>query len=72
MNRKLSKEEWAKHDAALEASIQEMNDPKTTAHKLGISTSHAHYHYRLRGMRRGYLTDEERLRIIAARKGVKL
>jgi hypothetical protein len=49
-----------------------MHDPKTTAHLLGISNSHAHYHYRLRGMRRGYITDEERLRIIAARKGVAL
>ena len=72
MKRKLTKEEWAKHDAKLEQCIREMHDPKTTAHLLGCSTSHAHYHYRLRGMRRGYLTDEERLRIVAARKGVAL
>lgn len=72
MNRRRSKEELAKHDAELDRLILEMHDPKTTAHLLGISNSHSHYHYRLRGMRRGYLTDEERLRIIAARKGVKL
>ena len=72
MKRKLTKEEWAKHDAKLEQLILEMHDPKTTAHLLGMSNSHAHYHYRLRGMRRGYLTDEERLRVIAARKGVTL
>jgi hypothetical protein len=72
MKRKLTKEEWAKHDAKLEQLILEMHDPKTTAHLLGMSNSHAHYHYRLRGMRRGYITDEERLRIVAARKGVTL
>ena len=72
MKRKLTKEEWAKHDAKLEQLILEMHDPKTTAHLLGMSNSHAHYHYRLRGMRRGYITDEERLRIVAARKGVAL
>ena len=72
MKRKLTKEQWAQHDAKLEALILDMNDPKTTAHLLGISNSHAHYHYRLRGMRRGYITDEERLRIVAARKGVTL
>ena len=71
-NRKRSKEELARHDARLDELINEMHDPKTTAHLLGISNSHAHYHYRLRGMRRGYITDEERLRIIAARKGVAL
>jgi hypothetical protein len=52
--------------------IQEMNDPKITAHALGLSISHVHTHYKLSGMRRAYITDEERLRIIAARKGVKL
>jgi len=72
MKRKLTKEEWARHDAKLEQLILEMHDPKTTAHLLGMSNSHAHYHYRLRGMRRGYITDEERLRIVAARKGVTL
>lgn len=71
-NRKRSKDELARHDARLDELINEMHDPKTTAHLLGISKSHAHYHYKLRGMRRGYITDEERLRIIAARKGVKL
>ena len=67
-----TREEIARYDADLERLIQEMHDPKTTAHLLGISSSHAHHHYRLRGMRRGYLTDEERLRIIAARKGLAL
>lgn len=71
-NRKRTKEELEHHDARLDELIDEMHDPKTTAHLLGISKSHAHYHYKLRGMRRGYITDEERLRIIAARKGVKL
>jgi len=71
-NRKRSKEELARHDARLDELINEMHDPKTTAHLLGISKSHAHYHYKLRGMRRGYLTDDERLRVIAARKGMKL
>jgi hypothetical protein len=70
--KKLTKQEWAEHDAKLERLITEMHDPKTTAHLLGISTSHAHHHYRLRGLRRGYITDEERLRIVAARKGVTL
>jgi hypothetical protein len=67
-----TREELARHDAELERLIQEMHDPKTTAHLLGISSSHAHHHYRLRGMRRGYITDAERLRIVAARKGVAL
>ena len=67
-----TREELARHDAELERLINEMHDPKTTAHLLGLSISHAHNHYRLRGMRRGYLTDEERLRVIAARKGVTL
>lgn len=67
-----TREELARYDAELERLIQEMHDPKTTAHLLGISSSHAHHHYRLRGMRRGYITDEERLRIVAARKGVAL
>jgi hypothetical protein len=67
-----TKAELAKHDAELERLIQEMNDPKTTALKLGISNSHAHLHYRLRGMRRGYITDAERIKILAARKGVIL
>ena len=67
-----TKAELAKQDAELERLIEEMNDPKMTAHKLGLSISHVHAHYKLRGMRRGYLTDEERLRIVAARKGVAL
>jgi hypothetical protein len=67
-----TKAELAKQDAELERLIQEMHDPKTTAHKLGLSNSHVHLHYRLRGMRRGYITDAERIKIIAARKGVAL
>jgi hypothetical protein len=71
-NRKRTKEQLAKHDADLDRMIAEMHDPKTCAHLMGISVSHAHHHYRLRGLRRGYITDEERLRIVAARKGVAL
>ena len=71
-NCKRSKDELARHDAELDRLINEMHDPKTTAHLLRISKSHAHHHYKIRGMRRGYLTDEERLRVIAARKGVAL
>jgi len=67
-----TREELARYDAELERLINEMHDPKTTATLLGISPSHSHYHYRLRGMRRGYITDAERLRVIAARKGVAL
>jgi hypothetical protein len=52
--------------------IQEMHDPKIVAQTLGLSNSHVHMHYRLRGMRRGYITIAERLKIIAARKGVAL
>lgn len=70
--RRLNKEELLKRDADLERMIQEMNDPKITAHALGLSISHVHTHYKLSGMRRAYITDEERIRIIAARKGVKL
>jgi len=71
-NKRRTHEEIARYDAELERLINEMHDPKTTAHLLGISSSHAHHHYRLRGMRRGYITDEERLRIVAARKGLSL
>lgn len=71
-NKRRTREEIARYDAELERLISEMYDPKTTAHLLGISSSHAHHHYRLRGMRRGYITDEERLRIVAARKGLSL
>lgn len=72
MSRKKTFEEIRKQDQEMEKLIQEMNEPKVTAQKLGLSVSHTHYHYRLRGMRRGYITDKERLQIIAARKGVAL
>lgn len=60
------------HDRELDRLISEMQPPKIIAHALNTSVSTVYDALNLRGMRRGYLTDEERLRVIAARKGVAL
>ena len=60
------------HDRELDRLISEMQPPKIIAHALNTSVSTVYDALNLRGMRRGYVTDAERLRIIAERKGLEL